>query len=512
MYGPGARSESGGNGVSWAPRARLPEPPFLVAGLGRAGRSAARVLRDTFGPERVWAWDTDTSAGMQRVRRELEAEGIRTSLAPRASPRDVDFARTVVKSPGIPFSSQVIAHALNRGRLVIDELELGWRLTRAPVLAVTGTNGKSTVSGLAHGVLRAAGHRVELAGNTEFGDPLSTTALRALDWIVCETSSYQLEGCVSVLPEVGVFTNLTLEHLGRHRTLERYGQMKRRLFVDGERCVPCAVVDIDTPFGTQLAVDVELRGGTVSRVGSASAADYRVLNATWDLRSGEATIGTPSGEVTIRSRLPGAYNARNLAAGLAIADLLGIPRSISVPALRDYPGTPGRFEQIDEDQPYEVIVDFAHTPDAIEQFLVTVRTGMPRTGRLIVVFGLGSRPGTAMERMGRVSAGLSDHLILTTSGFRANPPIPGLASMLTGARTTAARAVEIILDRRRAFARGIGLAQADDVVVIPGRGALTHMRTDPRGEPRPFDDRTVVRELIRDASLSERRPPSFPSR
>ena len=293
--------------------------------------------------------------------------------------RDVDFARTVVKSPGIAFSGQAIDRAVSRGRLVIDELELGWRLTRTPVLAVTGTNGKSTVSGLARAVLQAAGNRVELAGNTEFGDPLSTTAMRPLDWIVCETSSYQLEGCVSVLPELAVFTNLTLEHLGRHRTLERYGRVKRRLFIDGERCVQRAVIDIDTAFGAQLAADVERLGGTVSRVGSACAADYRVIRATWDLRGSDTTIGTPSGELTIRSCLPGVYNARNLAAGLALADLLGIARSISVPALCGYPGTPGRFQPIDEDQPYDVIVDFAHTPDAMEQFLVTVRAGMARS-------------------------------------------------------------------------------------------------------------------------------------
>ena len=103
------------------------------------------------------------------------------------------------------------------------------------------------------------------------------------------------------------------------------------------------------------------------------------IRATWDLRGSEVTIGTPSGELTVRSCSPGAYNARNLAAGLALADLLGIARSISVPALCNYPGTPGRFQRVDKDQPYDVIVDFAHTPDAMEQFLVAVRAGMART-------------------------------------------------------------------------------------------------------------------------------------
>jgi UDP-N-acetylmuramoyl-L-alanyl-D-glutamate--2,6-diaminopimelate ligase len=183
-----------------------------------------------------------------------------------------------------------------------------------------------------------------------------------------------------------------------------------------------------------------------------------------------------------------------------------------VAALSSYPGTPGRFEHVDEDQPYDVIVDFAHTPDAMEQLLITLRAGLPSTGRLIVVFGLGSRAGTAMEQMGRITAALSDHLILTMSGFRANPPIPALASALAGARGATAQAVEVVLNRRRAIARGVALAEPEDVLVIPGRGALTHMRIDPRGEPFPFDDRTVVRELLREAAVSQQRVPFFPSR
>jgi UDP-N-acetylmuramoylalanine-D-glutamate ligase len=282
MSRPRAWSETALTDLELVPRAPLPEPPFLVTGLGRAGQAAVRVLAERFGADLVRAWDADTSAGMQRVRHRLEAEGIRTTLAPRASRRDVGFARTVVKSPGIPFSSQVIDRAVGRQRLVIDELELGWRLTHTPVLAITGTNGKSTVCGLARALLRRAGHRVELAGNTEFGEPLSVAALRPLDWIVCEVSSYQLEGCVSTLPEIGVFTNLTLEHLGRHRTIERYGRMKRRLFINREGCVPRAVIDIDTSFGAQLAVDIERRGGMVVRVGSARAADYRVVGRDRD--------------------------------------------------------------------------------------------------------------------------------------------------------------------------------------------------------------------------------------
>lgn len=483
------------------PRPALPPPPYLVAGLGRAGQAAIPALAERFGPESVRAWDADTGREMQRLRRKLEHAGVRTYLTPRLTRREVGFAKTIVKSPGVPFTAQVIERALGHKKLVIDELELGWRLTRAPVLGVTGTNGKSTVCGLAKTVLAAAGWRVALAGNTDFGPPLSAVGGRPndpglLDWIVCEVSSFQLEGCVGFLPDLAVFTNLTREHLGRHGTLERYGRVKRRMFINDGRCVPRAVVDVDTPFGADLAGEIERRGGRVRRVGTSGGAQYRLLSASWDLHRAEAIIDTPAGETAIRSFLPGAYNQRNLAATLAVADELGIARSVSLPALAAYRGTPGRFEHIDEGQPFAVIVDFAHNPDGMEQFLLTVRAGMDPAGQLIVVLGLGSPPGTNMYRLGRVAAALSGRLVLTTSGFRDNPPIPALARILAGARDVRPD-VDVVLDRRRAFERGIALASAGDVIVIPGRGALTHMRTDPRGRSRPFDDRDVVREVLR---------------
>lgn len=478
-------------------RPSIPRGPFLVAGLGRAGRAAALALRQAVGPELVRAWDADTGASMQRLRSELEAEGIRTCLGPRLTRREVGWARAVVKSPGIPFDASVIQRALGKGREVLDELELGWRLSCAPMLAVTGTNGKSTVSGLATSVLSAAGRRVRLAGNTQFGPCLSAVSSESLDWIVCEVSSFQLEGCVHMLPELAVFTNLTPEHLGRHGTLERYGVIKRRLFINNGRAVSRAIIDVDGPFGRNLAADIERCGGVVTRVGFSAAADYRVESAGWDLRQAETRVSTPAGLISLVSALPGAYNARNVAAALAIADLTGVERRISVPALSAYIGPPGRFEHIDAGQPFEVIVDFANTPDALEQLLRTIRAGMRPSGRLRVVFGLGGAPGTAMQEMGRLAGRLSDQLILTTSGTRGLPPVLALGSILAGARMATGGELEVVLDRHRAIERAVLSATADDVIVIPGRGALADMRADPRGEPVPFDDREVARGIVR---------------
>ena len=419
---------------------------------------------------------------------------------PRTEPaaRELDWAAAVVKSPGIDFRAPVIRRALDQGREVLDELELGWRLSRAPVLAVTGTNGKSTVAGLARRILDAAGMRVQLSGNTEFGPGLSEVASSSLDWIVCEVSSFQLEGCVSILPELAVFTNLTVEHIARHGTLDRYGEIKRRLFFNDGVSVPRAIVDVDGQFGRRLADDIERCGGCVTRVGFSEEADYRVERAVWDLRRAQTQVTARGQRISLSSVLPGAYNARNLVSALAIADLTGVERRISLAAIGSYVGPPGRFEHIDAGQPFELIVDFAHTPDGIEQMLGAIRAGMEPRGTLRVVFGLGGAPGFTLEEMGRLARRLSDQLILTTSGFRGRPRLPALGSLLAGARTTAGGELEVILDRYDAIRQAVRGAGPDDVIVIPGRGALPTMRADPHGEPVAFDDRVVAREIVRE--------------
>jgi UDP-N-acetylmuramoyl-L-alanyl-D-glutamate--2,6-diaminopimelate ligase len=480
---------------SLIPRPPIPTPPFIVAGLGRAGTAAVQALCERVGPEQVWAWDANTGRAMRRVQRKLEAEGVRTWLGAMPGRRQVRWARCVVKSPGISFHDPLIQRVRAAGLEVIDELELGWRLRRIPTLAVTGTNGKSTVAGLVTAALSAAGCRVQLAGNTQFGPPLSAAA-ESLDWIVCEVSSFQLEGCAQLLPEIGVFTNLTPEHLGRHRTMERYGECKRRLFIRNGLPLPRAVIDIDGAFGHDLAADVERRGGRVTRVGFSEAADYRVEAVQSGLRETLTQLRTPSGRLTLNTALPGAYNARNIAAALAAADLLGVERRISTQTVAGYEGPPGRFEHIAAGQPFDVIVDFAHTPDALEQLLRAVGSAKRSGTTLTVVLGLGFRPGAGMRDMGRLARRFSDQLILTTSGFRGLAPLPCLLELLRGARTTSGGEIRVILDRRHAIRQALQSAGAGDVIVIPGRGALPEMLFDVRGVAMPFDDREVARDLL----------------
>jgi UDP-N-acetylmuramoyl-L-alanyl-D-glutamate--2,6-diaminopimelate ligase len=456
-----------------------------VAGLGRAGRAAVAALVRRAGGDAVIGGVEDTERSMQRVRASL---GVSVQLGPPTDLRARGI-RTVVKSPGIAMDAPLIARARELGIEVIDELELGWLLQQAPIVAVTGTNGKSTVAGLIRDVI---GPRAHLAGNTYFGPPLSAVTADAGDRVVCEVSSFQLEACPTFLPDLAVFTNLTHEHLGRHRTMEAYAAAKRRMFVRGETVVPLAVIDVEDVFGRELAADVEAGGGRVARVGD----EYRVEEAGWDLRHARCVLRTPNGTVELTSRLPGAYNARNIAAAVAAADLLGVGREDAARAIAVFPGVPGRFERIDVGQDCDVIVDFAHTPDGVEQFLQAVRAGMVRGRRLTTVLGLGSRGDDAgHEAIGRAAGALSDRLILTTSGYQGQPRMVSLQSFVRGARSVPGAEYEIVLDRRAAFERAIEGATGDDVIVIPGRGSFTRLNPGP-GVEIPFDDRAVAREVL----------------
>src|SRR6187551_1292607 len=206
-------------------RPRMPEGPYVVAGLGQAGRAAVGSLCRVKGGERVLASDRYPNRVPKRVRRDLEAAGVRTHLGSQRRVLDLPPApRTLVKSPGIPIDAPMLRMARERGLEVFDELELGWRLNGTPMIAVTGTNGKTTTSTLAAAVLAESGLRVRLAGNADTAPPLSALN-EDLDLIVCEVSSFQLEGCPSLMPEVAVFTNLTHDHLPRHGTMRRYGEV-----------------------------------------------------------------------------------------------------------------------------------------------------------------------------------------------------------------------------------------------------------------------------------------------
>ena len=287
----------------------------------------------------------------------------------------LDAVRTAIKSPGIGLDHPLLEAARGKGILVIDELELGWRLSTSPVVAVTGTNGKSTTVALVEAALRAGGRRPTVAGNVEAdqGVPLSAVPPDHDGWVVAEVSSYQAEGSPEFLPSAAVLTNLTEDHLRRHGSMTEYAAAKRRVFVRGDRSVELAVLNADDAFGASLAVEVSERGGRVLTYGFNGARDYRLSSLRSTLLEGLVGVDTPSGQVRIETGLPGPHNAANVAAALALADGLGLAREPTLAALASAPPVPGRFEPIELSRPFDVIVDFAHSPDGVRQVLRTAR-------------------------------------------------------------------------------------------------------------------------------------------
>jgi len=476
----------------------VPPGPYLVAGCGVAGRAAARALVALTGPRGVAVWEDGRTPGAGALPRGIEVhrDADPAALVRRLRPR------TLVKSPGIPPDADVVRAALAAGAQVVDELELGWRLVRRPVVAITGTNGKSTTAAL---VRAALGERcAPLAGNSEHGVALSALAGSSGGWVVCEVSSFQLEACPALRPDVAVMLNLTPDHLERHGTMAAYGAAKARLHLRGGVPAPVSVIDVEGPFGSALADACEDAGGRVVRVGAASGADYRLVGARWTLDGGLATIESPGGRVSLPSRLPGAHNARNLTAALAVADVLGLDPPAARAAMGAFPGVPGRFERIAEGQPFDVVVDFAHNPDGVERGLGAARGVVAgrRGARLVAVLSAaGARDPSGPPAMGRAAARLADELVLTTGASRGDPrPLAPLRGLASGAASVPCARAEVVPDRRAAIAEGIARARPGDVLVVAGRGARARLVVDRAGNGPEFDDRVVTRELLREAA------------
>jgi UDP-N-acetylmuramoyl-L-alanyl-D-glutamate--2,6-diaminopimelate ligase len=480
-----------------AMRLSLPQGPYLVVGLGKAGQAATDALLAIFGAEGIHAWESKTVGDARTVARRLRRRGVDVQLGGDGLDAldAVGLGGTVVKSPGIDFEIPVLRTAVARGLELFDELELGWRISKRPIVGVTGTNGKSTTAKLVAAVLQGAGQDAHLAGNTEFGPPLSMAP--AEGWIVCEVSSFQLQASPSFLPDIAVFTNLTPEHLTRHLTMESYGAAKRAMFVRNEHTAGTSIVNYDDPYGRRLARDVASLGGSVLSYGFDADADVRIEQADWDMCEARLRLRTPAGIARCSTRLPGAHNAANAAAAFAVGLSLGLPTETIARSLSAVDPPPGRWEVITESQPFDVVVDYGHTPDGIRQALATARRVVDarEDATLRTVFGaVGLRDREKAQESGRVAGELSDHLVLTTGSAPRGPRVVRLAELRRAGDSGAE--VETVLERRAAIERAIARAQPGDVIVVLGLGALQRIVLDAAGTVMPNDDRQMVRETL----------------
>jgi UDP-N-acetylmuramoyl-L-alanyl-D-glutamate--2,6-diaminopimelate ligase len=471
-----------------------------VIGAGNAGRSAAEALAGIGPPSDVLVCDDSADTEIRRARRLFAKRGVRFAEDPMA---ELERVRVVVKSPGIRMDHRLIAEAGRRGIPVMDELELGWRLSRQPVVAVTGTDGKSTTAALAVSVLDAAGGDPVLSGNIEGFrrcPAMSGLSPEHDGWVVAEVSSYQAEGSPEFMPEAAVFTNLSSAHLNWHGTFSAYAAAKRRLFVRGDTAVGLAALNADDEFGRRLAAEVSERGGRAVTYGWAAGADVRIRGCRSSLRAGTVALEMRGDRLEVETRLPGAHNASNVAAALALAEGLGLETETTVEALGATAPVPGRFEPVDEGQPFDVIVDFAHTPVGVERTLGLARElAAARGGRTIAMMGkVGPAARPYQEAIGRACRSGADHLVICGSSLRGEPQLIEVPGVHAGAKQVEGGEVEIVIDRRKAIARALAIARAGDIVLILGRGGRLRMRYDTKGPPGVFDDREVARELLRE--------------
>ena len=367
------------------------------------------------------------------------------------------------------------------------------------VVGITGTNGKTTTAFLVRHLLEAAGRPCGLLGTvkrvvggveeevertTPEAIDLQATFRRMLDEgdraCAMEVSSHALElgRAAGIRFACRVFTNLTQDHLDFHETMDAYFAAKLRLF----ETPGLAVVNVDDEHGRRIAAQRDCVTFGVER-----EADYRAVDVEFDLAGSRFRCLTPGGELELHSPLPGLFNVRNVLGAVATVRSLGV-REVD---LEGFGRVPGRFEPVDEGQDFGVLVDYAHTPDSLENVLRAARE-LTR-GRLHVVFGAGGdRDRGKRPLMGDAARRLADRVLVTSDNPRGEPPEDIIDEVMAGAGPQAEREG----DRRRAIALAIESAEPGDVVVIAGKGHEQGQEFE-GGRKEPFDDRGVAREALR---------------
>jgi UDP-N-acetylmuramoyl-L-alanyl-D-glutamate--2,6-diaminopimelate ligase len=409
----------------------------------------------------------------------------------------------VVERPlELPVPQLVVEDARRAMPLAADEF-FGRPTEQLEVAGVTGTNGKTTTAFLLYAILAAAGRRPGLLGTIESrvgGErrPAIRTTPEAIDLqrtfremldagdrsAAVEATSHgsELGRLDRVRFSALVFTNLTQDHLDFHGTLERYFDAKRRLFTDAR---PPAAVNVGDEHGRRLAD--ELRGhNELLTFGLVDDAELRPE----ELELGPRGAHLRAGGIELETRLRGRFNVENVLGAVAAARLLGIDDDAIAYGVRELRGVPGRFEAVDEGQPFAVLVDYAHTPDSLENVLRTARD--LAQNRVICVFGCGGdRDRGKRPLMGRIATELADLAIVTSDNPRSEEPEAIIAEILQGTGSEAA----VEPDRREAIARAVADAGEGDVVVIAGKG---HEQGQQFADCTiPFDDREVAREALR---------------
>ena len=381
------------------------------------------------------------------------------------------------------------------------------------VIGVTGTNGKTTTCYFYESIVSCSGKKIGVLGtvNQRIGTEkvaserttpespdimafLKKLSLQGAGYCVMEVSSHSiaLDRVHGIRFGQMIFTNLTQDHLDFHKTMDDYFRVKAKVFEelpdDGQ-----AIINIDSDWGLRLT---GLSAGKISTYGLSDEADFRIKVSEMTISGSTFTVNYQDNEYRLVSPLMGIPNIYNAAAAFTASILAGFDPAVAIEGIGKMRHVPGRFERVDEGQDYTVIVDYAHTDDALENLLISLREVNP--ARIITVFGCGGdRDRTKRPKMGAVAARLSDYVIVTSDNPRSEAPeriISEIVPGIIGVNGSSSK-YTTIADRADAIAEAIEIAHAGDIVVIAGKGHEKYQQI--KDVFLPFDDRTIAATYIR---------------
>jgi UDP-N-acetylmuramoyl-L-alanyl-D-glutamate--2,6-diaminopimelate ligase len=387
------------------------------------------------------------------------------------------------------------------------------------VIGITGTNGKTTTSYLVEALLRAGGRKTGLVGTIQYriggeAEPARQTTPEAVELqallarmvaervtaVAMEVSSHALalHRVDGIEFDVAVFTNLTQDHLDFHGTLEDYREAKTRLFrllAKSRKPRRVAVINHDDPAGARMLDALGAGAGEVITFGMSAGARVKPRTFSSGMEGIRLEAESPRGMVRVASPLVGEHNVMNLLGAIGVGLAIEMEPDAIGAALSAVRIVPGRFERIEAGQPFLVVVDYAHTPDALERTLATARKLVAPGGRLAAVFGCGGdRDRGKRPLMGGIAARLADRVWVTSDNPRSERPEAIIAEIITGIPQAALDRHVTIPDRKAAIRSALEWARPGDVVVLAGKGHETYQIVG--SEVLPFDDRAIAREAL----------------
>jgi UDP-N-acetylmuramoyl-L-alanyl-D-glutamate--2,6-diaminopimelate ligase len=421
--------------------------------------------------------------------------------------------------PGFAGAAWVQVESARRALALLATELHGHPAEKLVLAAVTGTNGKTSTTTLVEAILARRYGRAGLLATTVYRTPrrtipagrttpeapliqelLAELVADGVPAAAIEVSSHalMLDRVTGCRFDVAVFTNLTRDHLDYHGTMEEYYEAKKRLF-PMRKPGAAAVVNVDDVYGKRLLSEIDPPAASFSPSGAAAGADYRAEAIRCDLAGTRFEVVHAGGRFAVASPLLGRFQVGNVLGAVAAGLRLGVPDADVAAAVAGVGNVPGRLERVEAGQPYTILVDYAHTPDALERLLASVREVTDK--KILLVFGCGGdRDRGKRAPMGEIAGRSADIAIATSDNPRSEDPAAILSEVEQGLARSGATKYLKIVDRREAIRAAVDLANAGTVVVIAGKGHETTQSV--AGKELPFDDRKVAAELARESGRS----------